>query len=166
MTSDLSGIIQHGSKVYSTLVCRDQGGLSSSFSTDGLTILLEPPSSTRAYVIITSPLYTAYLPRQGYLPSPALTAVWGGFEDSAGDPLSYEVRIMENGSLVIANWTDLSSARLLTVSELLLPYHPATHMVEVQARNSAGTYSEIRNTGFSIAPDPPVGTGEPVKNWW
>ena len=73
---------------------------------------------------------------------------------------------MENGSLVIANWTDLSSARLLTVSELMLPYHPATHMVEVRARNSAGTYSEIRNTGFSIAPDPPVGTGELMKNWW
>ena len=148
MTSDLFGIVQHGSKVYSTLVCRDQGSLSSSFSTDKLTILQEPPSSTRAYITITSPLYTAFLPRQGYFPSPPLTAVWGGLEDRAGDPLSYEVRILENGSPVVANRTDWSSARLLTVSELMLPYHPETHLVEVQARNSAGTYSEVRSTGF------------------
>ena len=157
--SDLSAVIEHGTTVYSTVVCSDEGRLTSSATSNGLTILLEPPSSNSAYIDITSPSYTTYSPQDGYVPSSSVTLRWGGFSDSAGTPLLYEARILEEGEAVASNWTDVSSAELVTVSDLMVPEYPTVHLVQVRAVNLAGGYSDAVSANFSIVPFSPADSG-------
>ena len=165
LTSDMSGVLEHGSVVYSTVICSNKGGLTSLATTDGLTILVEPPYKMNAYAVITSPIQTQYAPRDGYLPSAACTLRWGGFAESAGTSLRYEVRIQEEGMAGgLANWITLSSSKMLTVSELELSLNPAVHVVEVRAVNRAGIHSHSVAVNFSIIPLAPQDTGIYEKN--
>lgn len=160
MTSDLSGVLEHGSVVYSTVVCSNKGYLTSSATTDGLTILVDSPSNDNAYVVATSPIYTQYAPQDGYIPTNSLTLRWEGFEEPAGASLLYEARILEEGmARGLANWTRLSSAKMLTVSGLEVSLSPAVHVVEIRAVNLAGAYSDPVPVNFSIMPFPPQDTG-------
>lgn len=56
MTSDLSNSLSHGFKVYSTVMCSNRGGLTSSAYSDGVTIL-----SPVVRVHISVPLLPSFL---------------------------------------------------------------------------------------------------------
>lgn len=158
MTSDLSDSMQHGTTVYSTVVCSNKGGLTTSATTDGLTILTQPPRGEEAIVSVASPTFTQYRPQQGYLPTTAITIYWDGFVEPANTPLEYEVRVLEGGVVGQTNWTSLSSAKMLTLSELELPEN-RTHQVQIRASNSAEMKSEPINVNFAIVSSPPLDTG-------
>jgi hypothetical protein len=157
MTSDLSGSLNHGATVYSTVVCSNRGGLFSSAYTDGVTILYQPPSADEAYVSITSPSYVQYPSRGGYLPTPALIVQWDGFAESAGTPLLYEVQVQEGDGMPL-NWTGVSTAKALLLSDLELSEN-TTHMIQIRAVNLGGMASDPVGASFFIASDTPEDTG-------
>lgn len=160
MTADLSAVLRHGDTAYSTLVCVNKGGLSSSLTSNGVTVLLEAPSSDHAHIFISSPQYSAYAPRQGFVMSPYLTVGWDGFVDPASTPLLYEGRVLENRVSDSSNWTLLSSTKFMIVSDLSLTEYPARHTIQVRAVNMAGDYSAVVQTDFSILSSSPISTGE------
>lgn len=155
-TSDLS--LRHGARVYSTVVCSNKGGLVSTATTDGLTILYEPPNSTDAYVSITSPAYTQFSPQQGYVPTLAATIRWDGFAESAGTPLEYEVRVLE-GVVGQANWTGVSFAKMVSIFDLDLSQNVTSHMIEIRAVNLGGVVSDPIRTSIAIISSAPEDTG-------
>lgn len=165
-TSDLSASLQHGATVYSTVVCFNRGGLSTSATTDGLTILYQPPTSHNAFISISSPTHTQYRPLRGYLPTPAITIQWDGFVESAGTPLEYEVRVLEEGVIGQANWTSLSSAKVLSLYDLYLPENVTSHMIEIRAVNLGGVVSDSIRTSFAIVSSPPQDTGKNSVATW
>ena len=157
-TANLSRVLEHGARVYSTVVCFNRGGLASSASSDGVTVLLSPPSSDNAYLSVGSPVYTAYTPQGGYLPSPAVSFGWGGFWEPAGTPLLYQVRVLEGGEAALANWTSVSFARTLYVDDLRLPEN-VSHTIQIRAVNLGGVASPAVQSTFVIDSSPPEDTG-------
>ena len=159
MTSDLSSSLSHGTTVYSTVICSNGGELTSSAHTDGVTVVYQAPSSEGAYMSITSPSHIQYPSRHGYLPTAALAVRWDGFAESASTPLEYEVGLLEEGSTSHVNWTNLSTAKMLSLSDLELAEN-VTHMIRVRAVNLGGVASDPVATNFSISSSPPQDTGK------
>lgn len=158
-SSDLSPSLQHGVRVYSTVTCSNRGGLTSTAYSDGVTILYEPPSSDNASLSISSPIFTAYAPLQGYMPSPDTTLRWDGFAESAGTALAYEVRVLEEGPVGLGNWTSVSSAKMLTLRDLDLAENATTHNIEIRAVNLGGVVSDPIRASFAIISTSPEDTG-------
>lgn len=154
--------LQHGARVYSTMMCSNKGGLISTATTDGLTVLYEPPSNTYALVSITSPVYTQFRPQQGYIPTSAATIRWDGFAESAGTPLEYEVRILEGGVTGQTNWTSVSAAKMLTLYDLDLTENTTSHIIEIRAVNLGGVVSEPIRTSIAIVSSIPEDTGNHI----
>ena len=163
MTSDLSDSVLHGTTVYSTVVCSNEGALTTSATTDGLTILTQQPHGEEAVVRVASPTFTQYRPQQGYLPTAAITIYWDGFVEPAKTALEYEVRVLEGG-VEQTNWTSLSSAKMLTLSELELAEN-MTHQIQIRASNLADMKSEPINMNFAIVSSPPLDTGQYVPQY-
>lgn len=141
------------------MVCSNKGGLITSGTSDGLTILYQTPNNDDAYLGVSSPILTQYTPRQGYLPSNALTLRWDGFAESAGTALEYEVRVLEEGVIGQGNWTALSSAKMLTLHDLGLPDNATSHMIQIRAVNLGGVVSDFIGFSFAIVSSPPYDTG-------
>ncbi len=157
-SSDLSSITQHGTTVYSTVVCTNGAGLSMTSYSNGVIVLLEPPSSFGAFAYILSSNFTRYEPQGGYIPTDDLTLMWGGFTDAAQAPLVYEVRVNESASLG-GEWMNVGFAKMLILSELELP-GDIRHTVEVRAVNYAGVSSTAVPRDFIILSSPPQDNGE------
>ena len=68
-SADLSSLLPHGTMVYSTVVCTNGAGLSTQVTSDGLTILVLPPTSSSITLLTSTSLYTVYDVQQGFLPS-------------------------------------------------------------------------------------------------
>lgn len=158
MTSELSNTLLHGLTVYSTVVCSNRGGLASSAHTDGVTILPQPPTAEGAYISIASPSHTAYPSRRGYLSTSEVTIRWDGFAESANTPLQYEVRVLEGGVSNYTDWTALSSAKMLSLSDVDVSEN-ASHMIQIRAINLGGVASDSFRASFFIASFPPQDTG-------
>ena len=156
-SEDLESILTHGTTVYSTVICTNGAGLHTTAQSDGLTILLEPPSNFNAFVYISSPNLTRYEPQSGYIPSDDLALIWGGFSESAQSPLRYELRVSESG--VPGEWNSVGLAKMLTLSDLQLP-EGTRHTAEVRAINYAGVPSLPIQHDFKIVSSLPVDTGE------
>ena len=164
VTSDLSNLLQHGDVIYSTVICSNKGGLTTFATTDGLTILYLPPNNTDAIALVTSPIYTQYPPRHGYVPTAALTVQWEGFVDSAETALEYEVRVLEEGSIQDeVNWTHLASTRMLSLHQLQVSENVTGHVIEIRASNLGGIVSNPIRTNFSVISSPPHDTGNIIK---
>ena len=88
------------------------------------------------------------------MPSFDVTLNWGGFLESSGAPLVYEVRLIEEGGGVATNWTNLGHAYSLSLMDLSFEVN-ATHTVEVRAVNLAGVPSDPLVRNFTIVPYPP-----------
>lgn len=159
-SSDLLGSLTvHGTTVYSTLVCINGAGLSTTSYSNGVTVLLEPPSSFGAFVYISSPNYTQYEPQGGYIPTDDLILTWGGFTDTAQAPLTYEVRLNTSG--LAGEWNNLGFAKMLVLRELRLSEN-SSHSIEVRAVNYAGVSSAPIQRDFVILPSPPQDNGKPT----
>jgi len=155
-TSDLSGTLVHGARVYTTVVCTNKAGLYTTAYSDGVTILTDPPLHSSAYGDISSPDLTVYEPLDGYIPSDDLIFTWDGFIETAGSPLTYEVRV--TGSGIPQEWNDVGFAKMLILGGLHLPEN-VSHTLEVRAVNLAGVASESRTENFTIVSTSPVDSG-------
>ncbi len=153
----ISSLIVHGTAVYSTVVCTNRAGLSSASYSNGLTLLLEPPSSFGAFVYISSPNFTKYESQGGYIPTDDLILTWGGFTEAAQAPLLYEVRVNESG--LGGEWNNVGFARMLVLSELELSEN-TSHSIEVRAVNYAGVSSAPVQRDFVILSSPPQDNGK------
>ena len=158
-TSNLSLAVEHGVTLYSTVICFNRGGLLSSLSSDGVTVLRDPPTSDSAYVSISSPTYTPYAPRLGYLPTAAVILRWDGFVEPAGTSLEYQLRVLEGGANEWTNWTSVSFAKMVTVHEFQL-LENTTHTVQIRAVNLGGVASPAVQSSFAIVSFPPEDTGK------
>jgi hypothetical protein len=159
---DLLTPLPHGLTVHSTVVCVNNAGLFSIAYSDGVTVLVEAPLATSdAFLEISTPNLTQFESLDGFLPSSDVTLNWGGFRESSGAPLVYEVRLVEEGGGVATNWTNLGHAYSLTLMELPLEVN-STHTVELRAVNLAGVPSDPLARNFTIIQYPPqiATTGE------
>lgn len=154
----------HGITAYSTVLCTNGAGLQLTAYSDGVTILLDPPSNTSAFAYLSSPTLTKYEVLRlaagdpTYIPSRDLVFRWGGFSDPAGVPLTYEVRV--SNSSATQEWNGLRFTNMLTLSDLSLP-EEVLHTIGVRALNLAGVPSASLALDFVIATSPPVDTGMP-----
>ena len=161
---NLSSTVAHGTTAYSTVLCTNRAGLQVTAYSDGVTILLDPPSHTGAFGYLSSPALLKYEAlRLGdgdptYVPSGDLVFRWGGFSDPAGVPLTYEVRV--SNSSVTQEWNDVGFAQMLILSDLSLP-ESVLYTIEVRALNLAGVPSPALSRDFVIASSAPVDTGKP-----
>ena len=82
-----------GTKLYSTLRCFNGAGLEAKLSTNGFTIVNEPPKSKQGSVTLIYPQYTPF-PKRGEYQATAghVQFYWEGFMDVTGLE-SYECRI-------------------------------------------------------------------------
>ncbi len=152
-------MLEHGNKVYSTVVCSNKGGLTISATTDGLTILNEPPSNENAIAMVTSPTYTTYASREGYVSDDMLTVKWVGFAESAGTGLEYEIRLLEEGEESGVMWVSVGSATMLSIDQLQVSENITGHVIEIRAVNLGGVVSEPISLNFSLVSTPPSDTG-------
>ena len=116
-----------------------------------------PLTTSDAFLQISTPNLTQFESRDGFLPSSAVTLSWGGFQESSGAPLVYEVRFVEEGGGgggVATNWTSLGHAYSLTLTDLPFEVN-STHTAEVRAVNLAGVPSNPLVKNFTIVPYPP-----------
>lgn len=156
-SNDLSPLLPHGTKVYSTVTCLNGAGRHSNAYSDGVTILTDPPNSTLAYATLSSPDMTQYDILLCYLPSNRLTLLWGGFAESASTPLQYEVRV-SNSTSDDDVWTNVGFVRELTLNDIVLPSNES-HVIEVRAVNLGGVSSQPIRTQFTILTTPPLDNG-------
>lgn len=157
--SNVSHAVLHGVTLFSTVICFNRGGRPSSLSSDGVTLLPEAPISSNAFLSISSPAPTPYVPRQGYVPTTAATLRWDGFEEPAETPLQYQLRLLEGGTGNQANWTDISFAKMISLHELQVPEN-ATHVIQIRAVNLGGVVSSAIQSSLAIVSSPPEDTGE------
>ncbi len=92
--ANLSGVMVEGQKLFATVKCYNNAGRSSWKSSDGVTIVTEPPSSLAAFAKVKAVSYTAYASRDGYQTQNSfLKASWEGFMDPFGIQF-YQVRTL------------------------------------------------------------------------
>ncbi|CAH1259456.1 Hypp2289 [Branchiostoma lanceolatum] len=82
-TFDLSGHLTHGDTVYSTLRCHNYAGMTSHVTSDGVTIVTQPPNSDHASVETVSETQS-YYPSRAFHQSTVIHLSWEGFFDVTG----------------------------------------------------------------------------------
>lgn len=157
-SNDLSPLLRHGTKVYSTVTCTNRAGHHSNAYSDGVTILSNPPNSSLAFATLSSPEMTQYDIILGYLPSNRLTLVWGGFAESADTPLEYELRVTISSDFV-GDWENVGFLRQLTLNDIELLSNNS-HVIQVRAVNLGGLRSDPVNVSFTILDTPPIDSGK------
>ena len=140
-------------------MCLNGAGRYGDVYSDGVTILTTPPNASLAYSIITSAEMTLYDIIPSYLPSNSLVLTWGGFADSAGTPLEYEVRVT-NVSSGVGVWENVGFLRQLTLNDIELPSNDSSHVIQVRAVNPVGLLSEVISEEFYILTTPPANSSE------
>ena len=146
--------LPHGLTVYSTVICINNAGLFAIAYSDGITVLTDPPLTSSAFLRLSTSNLTQFESLSGFLPSSDVTVFWGGFQESSGTPLVYEVRLIEEGGGVATNWTNVGHTYSLTLMDLPFEVN-ATHTVELRAANLAGVSSNSLARNFTIVPYPP-----------
>ena len=146
--------LTHGTRTFTTVACTNAAGLHTTASSDGLTILLTPPTSDSAHLAISSPLLTAYAPSGPYLPSGNVTLRWYGFLEPAGTPLSYEVCVGGAGCV------EVGEALQLMVGGVGGDYPSGEVSVAVTAVNRAGLRSTAVQGRINLQTNPPLDTGQ------
>ena len=85
ITTSLSQVMSEGQHLFVTVICFNHAGQSTWKSSDGITIVTEPPSSSAAVVNVKAVSETRYETRDGYQSRrDSLKASWDGFMDPLG----------------------------------------------------------------------------------
>ena len=134
------------------MICISNSGYHIAGYSDGVTVLTDPPLSHNAFLLVSTSSLTQFESRDGFLPSSDVTLYWGGFEESSGAPLAFEVWLLEGG--VAGNWTNVGHIYSLTLADLSLEVN-TTHTVELRAINLAGLPSNSLARNFTIVSSPP-----------
>ena len=116
ITQSLSGTMVEGQRLYATVTCYNRAEQSSWASSDGVTIVTEPPSSSKAVVNVKAVSETQYDTRDGYQSQQdSLKGSWGGFEDPFGIH-HYEVPLQSSEMLLLQTLPCWSTVRNSVVS--------------------------------------------------
>ena len=163
-SGDSGGIsVSHGTRVYSTIVCRNGAGRSIRVVSDGAVYLETPPTSAGASLTLTSTTPTLYEPQEGYLPFGSLIALWFGFSDDSGEPLQYDIKISPSSSSDEV-WVSVDSDRQLAVSNIT-GFEGIEHLVAVRAYLIPGLYSTPVTRKFNMSSTPPLDQGKHGLVW-
>ncbi|XP_033637440.1 uncharacterized protein LOC117298344 isoform X1 [Asterias rubens] len=162
--ADLSGVMVEGQKLFATVKCFNNDGRSSWKSSDGVTIVTEPPLSLAAVVKVKAVSDTAYATLDEYQSqNSSLKASWEGFTDPFGIQF-YQCRLT-GPSYSTSPWTRCGSAseEHLNWSDLTLE-DDATYSLSVRAVNHADLISQAITKNFTVETSRPTSQGSNFLN--
>ncbi|XP_022088109.1 uncharacterized protein LOC110977889 isoform X2 [Acanthaster planci] len=149
VTANLAEASVEGESLYATVTCYNRAGQQSTKSSNGITVVTEPPSNTAAFVLINSVSETPYQSRERYQSQrDSLKASWDGFTDPYGIQ-HYECLL--GGPNAFASWRPCGSTSQthLDWSGLSL-VDDASYTLSVRAVNHAGLTSRAATQTFSV----------------
>ncbi|XP_071784665.1 uncharacterized protein [Asterias amurensis] len=159
ITANLARVMVEGQKLFATVKCFNNAGRSSWKSSDGVTIVTEPPSSLAAVVKVKAVSDTAYATLDGYQSQNSfLKASWEGFMDPFGIQF-YQCRLT-GPSYSPSPWTRCGSAseEHLNWSDLTLE-DDATYSLSVRAVNHADLISQTITQNVTVETSRPTSQG-------
>ncbi|XP_078578622.1 uncharacterized protein LOC144863374 [Branchiostoma floridae x Branchiostoma japonicum] len=163
---ELTGNLTHGQTVYPTVRCTNHAGVSSHVTSDGVTIVLQPPESEHAIVqtVLSS---SSYYPIRGQhqAATDAVLVTWSGFFDESGIH-HYQVRMLNQDAPEFP-WTDvgLHGETHVTLSGLHLRSY-STYQVQVRAVNHVGVVSDVVFSEVVIETKEPQVVDSTLRSWW
>ncbi|XP_078657344.1 uncharacterized protein LOC144903237 [Branchiostoma floridae x Branchiostoma belcheri] len=165
-STNLTGLIQHGQTVYTTVRCRNAAGLESQAVTDGVTLVTRPPDSAAAELRVTSPSQTPFPAEGGHQSAKEqLRFFWEGFYDEAGID-HYEISISgPNNSSHTWLSAGVNGETSATLSGLRLEPQQ-TYTVFCRAVNMGGLVSDAVWTNVTIETEQPTVNGSSVISQW
>ncbi|KAI8510730.1 hypothetical protein Bbelb_116460, partial [Branchiostoma belcheri] len=153
--SDLGGNLTHGQTVFPTVRCTNHAGVSSHVTSDGVTIVLQPPDSNFA-IVETVATSSSYYPIRGQhqASTDVIHVTWSGFFDESGIH-HYQVRVLSQDGTDFP-WTDVGLYREnhVTLSGLHLRSYN-TYQVQVRAVNHVGVVSDVASSEIVIETEEP-----------
>ncbi|CAH1242187.1 Hypp6494 [Branchiostoma lanceolatum] len=161
---DTFGILRHGQKVYVIVRCHNKAGQSSTASSDGVTVVREPPSSDHASLEILSEPVTHFRPRnhEQYRPD-EVEIRWEGFEDDSG--ISHYQYMLE-GADMSTYWIDVPWKTQNTAKLTSLQLGPGVkYNLSLRAVNFAGLSSQPISKEIYIEESAPSIRGEIIITW-
>ncbi|KAI8487523.1 hypothetical protein Bbelb_347570 [Branchiostoma belcheri] len=165
-TFDLSGQLTHGDTVYSTVRCQNYAGITSHVTSDGVTIVSQPPNSDHA-VVETMVEPQSYYPTRASHQSTddVIHLSWEGFFDSSGIR-NYQCRVTGPG-LSDFPWIDvgLTGQTHATLSGLQL-HNYNRYDVHVRAVNHVGVDSHDVTSVLYVEMERPLVVGGKFRSWW
>ncbi|XP_038051300.1 uncharacterized protein LOC119724354 isoform X2 [Patiria miniata] len=166
VTTSLSQAMVEGQRLYVTVTCYNHAEKSSWKSSDGVTIVTVPPSSSGAVVNVKTLSETQYETRDGYQSQrDSLKGSWDGFMDPFGIQ-SYECHL--SGPDAFTSWTPCGSTSEthLDWSGLSL-VDDATYSLSVRAVNHAGLTSQAISGNFTLkTAKPSDGASGVIRSTW
>ncbi|CAH1259452.1 Hypp2286 [Branchiostoma lanceolatum] len=164
-TFDLSGHLTHSNTVYSTLRCHNYAGMTSHLTSDGVTIVTQPPNSDHA-IVETMSETQSYYPSRAFHQSTddVIHLSWGGFFDVTGIR-NYQCRVTGPG-LNDFPWIDvgLTGQTHATLSGLQLHSYNR-YDVHVRAVNHGGMVSDDVTSDIYVEIERPLVMGK-FRSWW
>ncbi|XP_035696851.1 uncharacterized protein LOC118430248 [Branchiostoma floridae] len=165
-TFDLTGHLTHGDTVYSTVRCHNYAGMTSHVTSNGVTIVSQPPNSDQAIVeTMSAPQF--YYPTRASHQSAAdvIHLSWEGFFDVSGIK-NYQCRVTGPG-LTDFPWIDvgLTGQTHATLSGLHL-HNYNRYEVHVRAVNHVGLVSDDVISEIYVEMERPLVTTGRFQSWW
>ncbi|XP_066275498.1 uncharacterized protein [Branchiostoma lanceolatum] len=163
---DLSGHLTNGDTVYSTVRCHNYAGMTSHVTSDGVTIVTQPPNSDHAIVETMTEPQSYYLTRASHQSSTdAIHMSWEGFFDDTGIR-NYQCRVTGPG-LTDFPWIDvgLTGQTHATLSGLQLHGYNR-YDVHVRAVNHGGMVSDDVTSDIYVEMERPLVMGNRFQSWW
>ena len=129
-------------------------------TSDGLTLLTNPPQHQTATVTVRNPSLTQCPSRDEYVSSNAVQVEWVGFTEQANAPFYYQMKIVPSGTQPDSiEWTSVDTLQQVTINDLTL-VEDTQHTVMVRAYCVEGLISEAVSESFTIVSGPPAVDGE------
>ncbi|KAI8485724.1 hypothetical protein Bbelb_365580 [Branchiostoma belcheri] len=161
---DTLGILRHGQKVYFIVRCHNKAGQSSTASSDGVTVVRDPPGVDHASLEILSEPVTHFRPRnhEQYRPD-EIEISWDGFEDQSG--ISHYQYMLE-GTEMATQWIDIPWKTQNTAKLTGLQFVPGEmYTLSLRAVNFAGLSSQSISREIVIVESAPSIRGEIAITW-
>eukprot|EP00058_Branchiostoma_floridae_P024936 XP_002610426.1 hypothetical protein BRAFLDRAFT_85564 [Branchiostoma floridae] len=165
-TFNLSGHLTHGDTVYSTVRCHNYAGMTSHVTSDGVTIVSQPPDSDHAIVETMSEPQSYYPTRASHQSAADVIHLsWEGFFDVSGIR-NYQCRVTGPG-LTDFPWINVGQTGQThaTLSGLQL-HNYNKYDVHVRAVNHVGMVSHDVTSEFYVEMERPLVVGSEFKSWW
>ncbi|XP_002736788.1 uncharacterized protein LOC100378079, partial [Saccoglossus kowalevskii] len=161
--SELS--VTHGQTLFSTVRCQNYDGLQSQITSNGVTIVTEPPNTDHAIMSLTTSSVTQY-PTRGYhqAQTDAINIAWQGFNDITGIEY-YECKIL--GDDVDTSWYKVGdNGHLFTVMKGLMLSSYKTYQVYLKAVNYAGFESDVLVSNITVETEAPITRNADLQSVW
>lgn len=152
-----AGKVSDQNVLFVTVRCANKAGLVGSATSEGVRVLLSPPTMDQAIVEVSNPVSLSV---HGSVPgvqsvTDSIVVSWAGFGTVDGMLLNYEVQV--RGAGVTNQWLDVGSHQVATITDLKLAENEK-YAVAVRATDGAGRTSDEKLASMSVDTTPPVQT--------